>query len=134
MGKNLWRTVPEVKKGCKAAQARLCQLETEAQARLCQPETENEGSAVIYQCSSSSCGELGGAPKAKKTDKGKDVEKMDKAELMVYAKDVLGVETRRVGADGKKSVANSAGGQERLQGGAGQVLPAFARESGVRGE
>ena len=46
--KNLWRTVAEVKKDCKAAQAKLCQPETEAQAKLYQPETENEGSAAIY--------------------------------------------------------------------------------------
>ena len=47
----------------------------------------------------------GGAPKAKKTDKTqKDVDKMEKPELMPYAKDVLGVETRREGPDGKKNL------------------------------
>ena len=45
---------------------------------------------------------LGGAPKAEKIDKGKHVDKMEKAELMVYARDVLGVETRRVGVEGEK--------------------------------
>ena len=35
------QAMPEVKKDCKAAQAKLCQPETEAQARLCLPETES---------------------------------------------------------------------------------------------
>ena len=49
-------------------------------------------------------GLLGGAPKVKKTDKTRDVDQMDKPELMAYAKDVLGVETRRSGSDGKKTL------------------------------
>ena len=52
-------------------------------------------------------GLLGGAPKAKKIDKGKNVDKMEKSELMVYAKDVLGVETRRASARGKTNTWRS---------------------------
>jgi hypothetical protein len=46
----------------------------------------------------------GGAPKGKKQIATKDVDQMEKAELMAYAKDVLGVETRRMGSDGKKNL------------------------------
>ena len=49
-------------------------------------------------------GLLGGAPKARKIDKGKNVDEMEKPELMAYAKDVLGVETRRGGVNGKKNL------------------------------
>ena len=48
-------------------------------------------------------GRLGGAPKAQDVGKMKDVEKMKKDELMQFAKDVLGVETREAGPDGKKN-------------------------------
>ena len=46
----------------------------------------------------------GGAPKGKQIVAARDVDQMEKAELMAYAKDVLGVETRRAGLDGKKNL------------------------------
>ena len=42
-------------------------------------------------------GLLGGAPKAQDVGTMKDVDKMKKDELMQFAKDVLGVETRETG-------------------------------------
>ena len=48
-------------------------------------------------------GLLGGAPKAQDVGKMMDVEKMKRVELMQFAKDVLGVETREAGPDGKKN-------------------------------
>ena len=51
-----------------------------------------------------SLGLLGGAPKAQDVDKTKDVDEMKKSELMQYAKNILGVETRRVGPDGNKNL------------------------------
>ncbi len=37
------------------------------------------------------------------SDKTEDPDQMNQAKLMKYAKDILGVETRRVGPDGKKT-------------------------------
>ena len=51
-----------------------------------------------------SLGLLGGAPKARDVDKAKGVDNMNKAELMLYAKNIPGVETRRVGPGGKKNL------------------------------
>ena len=51
----------------------------------------------------------GGAPKGKKKVVTKDVDQMEKPELMAYAKDVLGVETRRVGSNGKKTLWRKVG-------------------------
>ena len=44
---------------------------------------------------------LGEAPKALDVDIAKDVDKMRRDELMKYAKEVLKVETRQRGPDGK---------------------------------
>ena len=47
---------------------------------------------------------LGVAPAVQGADKTKDVGNMKKVELMKYAKNVLGVETRRRGDDGKENL------------------------------
>ena len=78
-----------------------------------------------------SLGLLGGAPKAQEDDKTKDVDEMKKDELMRYAKNVLGVETRTVGPSGKNFFPCGGGCEARLQGGAGQALPASAREPSI---
>ena len=49
-------------------------------------------------------GLLGGAPKAPDVDETRDVDKMNKVELMKYANDMLGVHTRRAGPDGKTNL------------------------------
>ena len=51
-----------------------------------------------------SLGLLGGAPKAQYVDKTEDADQMNKAELMKYAEDILGVETPQVGPDGNKNL------------------------------
>jgi hypothetical protein len=48
-------------------------------------------------------GLLGGAPKAQDVDTRKDVDTMNKEDLMRYAKNILGVEVRQAGPDGKKN-------------------------------
>ena len=49
-------------------------------------------------------GLLGGAPKAQDVATRKEVDTMNKEELMRYAKSILGVEVRHAGPDGKKIV------------------------------
>ena len=48
-------------------------------------------------------GLLGGGPKVKDVDVAKDVDTMNKEELMHYAKSALDVEIRQAGPDGKKN-------------------------------
>ena len=48
-------------------------------------------------------GLLGGGPKVKDVDVAKDVDMMNKEELMRYAKSALDVEIRQAGSDGKKN-------------------------------
>ena len=106
----------DVKQDCKATQARLCQ-----------PSQENQASAAHDEASSSSRQALPhvGAPKAQ------DVDKMNKFELMKYAKTFSVRRLTELGPMGKNSLPFSVGCEARLQGGAGQALPAFARESGI---
>ena len=71
-------------------------------------------------------GVLGGAPKAQDVATRKDVETMKKDELMRYAKNILAVEVREAGPDGKKNRWRSVDDvKKRLQGSAGHSSPVF---------
>ena len=86
------RAVLDVKQDCKAAQARLCQPSQENQAVEARDEASSSSGQVAQKA----------YHVAQDVDEAKDVDKMNKPELMKYAKNILGVETRQVGSDGKK--------------------------------
>ena len=90
--KRLDRAVLDVKQDCKAPQARLCQPSQENQAVEAHDEASSSSGQVAQKA----------YHVAQDVDKAKDVDKMNKPELMIFARDILGVETRQVGSDGKK--------------------------------
>ena len=74
-------------------------------------------------------GLLGGGPKAQDDANTKDIDAMKRDDLMRYARNVLGVEVRQAGPDGKKTRFRAVDDVKKgLQGSTGHSPPGSARE------